>query len=190
MFCVCRQLERQGQEEEHHWYRPPETPEGRLPQIQVWAFYFFRCHFSHCNSVSALTCFIGSVKGFLILVMQAIEISTHNLFKKTSKTCSKPVSSKWFLFPPWVQFCYQGSLLTHLPYRWLYDLHVTCRFMLHINSRCVSVKTRDVFEGVGFIILINIWDHSSKYLLQPEHGWGSKLLWYLRRTAVYSEVKN
>lgn len=31
----CRQLERQGQEEEHHWDRPSETPEGRLPQIQV-----------------------------------------------------------------------------------------------------------------------------------------------------------
>lgn len=31
----CRQLERQGQEEEHHWDRPSETPEGCLPQIQV-----------------------------------------------------------------------------------------------------------------------------------------------------------
>lgn len=31
----CRQLERQGQEKEHHWNWPSETPEGRLPQIQV-----------------------------------------------------------------------------------------------------------------------------------------------------------
>lgn len=35
MFFLCRQLECQGQEEEHHWNWPPETPEGRLPQIQV-----------------------------------------------------------------------------------------------------------------------------------------------------------
>lgn len=35
MFFFCRQLECQGQEEEHHWNWPSETPEGCLPQIQV-----------------------------------------------------------------------------------------------------------------------------------------------------------
>lgn len=35
MFFFHRQLERKGQEEEHHWDWPSETPEGHLPQIQV-----------------------------------------------------------------------------------------------------------------------------------------------------------
>lgn len=35
MLFFCRQLECQGQEEEHHWNWPSETPEGCLPQIQV-----------------------------------------------------------------------------------------------------------------------------------------------------------
>lgn len=35
MSLFCRQLECKGQEKEHHWYWPSETPQGCLPQIQV-----------------------------------------------------------------------------------------------------------------------------------------------------------
>lgn len=41
VFFFCRQLECQGQEEEHHWNWPPQTPEGCLPQIQVRCIFNF-----------------------------------------------------------------------------------------------------------------------------------------------------